>query len=178
MNTFFYMATSRTRLTIRRASILAAFLSSGCFTYVPAELETLAPEGEARLELTRTGFAQLPEIPNHPGPDIAGTVVRRDGAQLLFRVPVNIRSNGMVTGTIEQDLTIPAADILRIERREFSRRRTAVVVLGGIGALIGVSQAFGTGGPPVGEDPGKPIDEEAGSGAGLVSFPLLSLFLR
>lgn len=166
------------QLTIRRMSVIAALLSSGCFTYVPAELETLAPEGEARLELTRVGFAQLPEIPNHPGPDLAGTVVRRDGAQLLFRVPVTIRSNGMVTGTVDQDVTIPAADILRIERRHFSRRRTAVVILGGIGAAIGVSQAFGSGGPPSGEDPGKPIDEEAGSRALVASIPLFSLFFR
>ncbi|MSR21902.1 MAG: hypothetical protein EXR91_13200, partial [Gemmatimonadetes bacterium] len=65
---------------ILSVSLIAALLSSGCFTYVPAELETLAPESEARLELTRVGFAQLPEIPNHPGPDLVGTVVRRDGA--------------------------------------------------------------------------------------------------
>jgi hypothetical protein len=169
----------------RRAAQLLAFgstvvLLSGCFSYVPGELATVNPEREVRLELTRVGFAQLPEIPNNPGPDISGRVVRQESNRLLLRVPVNIRMDGMVTGIVEQDVVIPAADIVRIEQRVFSRQRTAVVALGGIGTLIGVIAAFGSGGPPVGQPPEKPIDEEAGSGpSGMaVTVPLLSILFR
>jgi hypothetical protein len=172
---------SRSRRTGPRLIVgAAALLLSGCFSYVPGELATLNPEREVRLELTRVGFAQLPEIPNNPGPDISGRVVRQESNQLLLRVPVNIRMDGMVTGMVEQDVVIPAADIVRIEQRVFSRQRTGVVALGAIGTLIGVIAAFGSGGPPVGQPPEKPIDEEAGSGpSGMaVTLPLLSIFFR
>jgi hypothetical protein len=156
----------------------ALLLLSGCFSYVPGELGNLSPEGDVRLELTRVGFAQLPEIPFQPGPDLAGRVVRQEQSQLWLRVPVAIRADGMVTGTIHQEVVIPAAEIVRIERRVFSRRRTGVVALAGVGALIGTIAAFGSGGPPVGQEPEKPIDEEAGSGpSGLsISLPFSFLF--
>jgi hypothetical protein len=156
----------------------AALLFAGCFSYMPAELETLTPENEARLELTRVGFAQLPELPNNSGPDLSGTIIRRQAGQLFFRVPVAIRADGMVTGTVEQDVVIPEVDILKIEQRVFSKQRTAVVALGGLGVLAGVIAAFGSGGPPVGQQPDPPIDEEAGSGpSGLaLTLPLSFLF--
>ena len=158
----------------------ALLMCSGCFSYVPGDLRTVPPDREVRLELTRVGFAQLPEIPNHPGPDLSGMVVRQDASQLWLRVPVAIRMDGMVTGTVEQDVAIPQADILKIEQRVFSRRRTGVVALGGVGALVGMIAAFGQGGPPLGEEPQKPIDEEAGSGARAVraSLPLFSIRFR
>ena len=155
----------------------ALVLGSGCFSYVPAELGAVPAGRDVRLELTRVGFAQLPEIPNRPGPELAGRLVRQDPGQLLLRVPVAIRADGMVTGTVEQDVLIPATDIIRVERREFSRRRTGVVALGGVALLVGVIQAFGSGGPPVGQEPEKPIDEEAGSGpSGAAAITRFSIF--
>jgi hypothetical protein len=173
MNTFFSMASPHGRL-IRRGTVAAtALLSAGCFRYVPAEPGAIEPGRDARLELTRPGFARLPEIPNHSGPDLSGTVVRREGEQLWLRVPVNIRENGLVVGTVDQDVVIPTSDIAVIERREFSRKRTAMVGLGGLGVLVGIASAFGDSGPPIGGDQVKPIDEEAGA---LASFPLFSIF--
>ena len=106
--------------------------------------------------------------------------MRNESGRLLLRVPVAIRQDGMVAGTVEQDVVIPAADVVRVERREFSRRRTSLVVLAGIGVLVGVIEAFGSGGPPVGQDPPDPIDEEAGSGATALraSLPILSILFR
>jgi hypothetical protein len=178
LDTFFSMVVMLMRL--RRSAGIGAVvvLCAGCFSYVPAELGTLSPEHEARLELTRIGFAQLPEIPNNAGPELSGTMLRRQAGQLFFRVPVAIRADGMVTGSVEQDVVIPESEILRIEQRVFSMQRTAVVAAGGIGVLIGVAYAFGSGGPPVGQEPEKPIDEEAGSGpSGLaLTLPLSFLF--
>jgi hypothetical protein len=172
------MVNARTHILSRGGFLFAAFVCSGCFRYVPGDLGSISPEGEVRLELTRVGFAQLPELPNNPGPDLSGRVVRQDPTRLWLRVPIAIRADGMVTGTVQQDLVIPATDIVKIERRVFSRRRTGVVAVAGVGALIGTIAAFGSGGPPVGQEPEKPIDEEAGSGpSGLsISLPFSILF--
>lgn len=156
---------------------IGALLWSGCFRYVPSDLGAVPPGEEVRLELTRTGFAQLPEIPNRPGPELGGTLVRADASSLTLRVPVAIRRDGLVVGTVEQDVLIPTAEILSLERREFSRRRTGLVGALGAAALVGVLEGFGTGGPPSGEEPDPPIDEEAGS-ALVASFHLLSAFFR
>jgi hypothetical protein len=162
----------------RLGPALLALLCSGCFSYLPADVRSLAPDRDVRLELTRVGFAQLPEIPNRPGPELTGRVTRAEADRIVLRVPVAIRSDGMVTGTIRQEVVIPAADIVRVEQRVFSRRRSAVVALGGVGALVGTLMAFGSGGPPVGQEPEKPIDEEAGSGTSGFSLrvPISILF--
>ena len=158
---------------------LVALLGSGCFSYVPGDFASIAPNRDVRLELTRVGFAQLPEIPNRPGPDLSGRVVRKDPDQLFLRVPVAIRADGLVTGTIQQEVVVPAAEIVRVESRVFSRRRTAVVALGGVGALIATAMAFGAGGPPVGQEPEPPIDEEVGSGTSGFSLTLpISILFR
>jgi hypothetical protein len=181
LDTFFSMVVrdrslgSRARRTFGLAAAVA--LCSACFSYVPGDIGSVAPEGDVRLELTRVGFAQLPEIPFQPGPDLSGRVVRQERNQLWLRVPVAIRADGMVTGTVHQEVVIPAADIVRLERRVFSRRKTGVVALAGVGALVGTIAAFGSGGPPVGQQPEPPIDEEAGSGAAGLSISLPFSFL-
>ena len=140
----------------------SALLCAGCFAYVPAELASVPPGDEVRVELTRVGFARLPEIPNNSGPDLSGVLVGNGGDRLLLRVPVAIRRDGLLTNTVEQEVAIPTADIVRVERREFSRRRTAVAAAGALASLAGLWAAFGDEGPPSGEQPDEPEDGEAG----------------
>ena len=150
---------------------------SSCYAYVPSDLAAIRPAQEIRLEVSRVGFAKLPQMPEQPGPDIAGTVVRADPEQVILRVPVHVRSDGMVTGTIQQDVIIPSSDIVDVTRREFSRKRTALVTAGGLGILAGLFTAFGHGGAPSGDVPDKPGDQEAGAQV-IASLPFLQLLLR
>src|SRR4051794_5368585 len=97
-----------TRKTVRRAMVIpaAVALLSGCYQYLPVELAAVPPQTDVRMELTRVGFAKLPQMPEQSGPDVAGTLVRVDPAQVVLRVPVNVRSGEIVTGTIAQDVVI------------------------------------------------------------------------
>jgi hypothetical protein len=138
------------------------------------------PEHEARLELTRVGFAQLPEISEPPRARSlrhrrapTGQPARVSGTG---RDPVG--RDGDRDGAAGRDH--PESEILKIEQRVFSKQKSSVVFLGGIGAVIGIAAAFGSGGPPVGQEPDKPPDEEAGSAPPgfAISLPILSFIFR
>src|SRR5687767_427701 len=92
---------------LRFVLVMATGTLSGCFRYVPAELGALPAGQDVRLELTRVGFAQLPEIPNATGPDLSGKLTRQDANRLFVSVPVNVRMGGIVTQTVQQEVSIP-----------------------------------------------------------------------
>jgi hypothetical protein len=144
--------------------VATVLIASSCFRYVPAELGTLPPGDEVRIELTRVGFAQLPELPNLSGPDLNGTLVRSEPDRLFLRVPVNVRLDGLVTQTVQQELAIPAGDIVQMEHRVLSRGRTALSVGGGLVTLGVIFLSFRDGGDDTPELPERPREEEAGVG--------------
>lgn len=145
-------------LRVRKHAWLAAvqLLSSGCFGYVAAELETVPPGQRVRVHLTQDGLDDLVEFA--PGLAMDGTLVRADGERLILRVSVTDQTVGIMTRSLGQDVTIPASRIGRLERRELDRRRTWLTA--GIGAAVAVAMftSFGEGVPnpdlpPVEEDP-------------------------
>jgi hypothetical protein len=146
-------------------------VASSCFRYVPTELSALPAGDEVRLELTRVGFAQLPELPNITGPDLNGTLVRVEPDRLFLRVPVNVRLDGLVTQTVQQELSIPAGDIVQMEHRVLSRARTALSVGGGLATLAVIFLSFTAGGDDTPELPERPREEEAGVGLRPIAPP-------
>jgi hypothetical protein len=130
------------------------------------ELGALPPGEEVRIELTRVGFAQLPELPNQAGPDLDGTIVRRDQSRLFLRVPVNVRLDGIVTQTVQQELAIPTTDIVLMERRVLSRTRTGLSIGSGLATLGVIFLSFRDSGDENPELPERRPEEEAGVGFG------------
>lgn len=148
------------------ARILAAtapLFLSGCFSYVPADVGSLPVGDDVRLELTRVAFAELPELPDNSGPDLNGTLVRRDADRLFVRVPVNVRMGGFVTQTVHQELTIPSQGVVQSERRVLSRTRTGLTVAGGVAALAVIFVSFKDSDESP-ELPERTPEEEAGVG--------------
>ena len=161
----------------RIALVVATGVFSGCFRYVPAELGALPAGDDVRLELTRVGFAQLPEMPNHPGPDLNGRLVRGDAARLFVSVPVNVRMGGIVTQTVQQEVSIPAGDIVRFERRELNRMRTGLAIGGGLATLGVIFLSFHDSNENA-ELPDRQREEEAGVGLIRRAIPLLTISNR
>jgi len=158
-------------VSARRAVRLAAasLLLSGCFHYRPLE-PGVAPVGEeVRVVLTREGAAALPEeVPAFPGSAVRGTVTGREGDRLLLRVPVAVQREGLLTRELGRQVEIPAGQIVRLERRELSRGRTALAVAGGVGALVGLWASLDGGRSEGSAGPQEPPVEG-------VRIPLLSL---
>jgi hypothetical protein len=150
----------------------AVVLFSGCFSYVPAEPGTLPEGGRVRVQLTRQGFAALPEIPNQSGPRLAGTLVRRNDDQLRLRVPIKVDGPGPDFG---QEVVIPAGAIVGFERRELSRSRTAIAIAGGLATAAALYIGFEKGRPFTRDESEQPQEEEPGIRAGLRRVLLLRI---
>ena len=154
----------------------AGVLSSGCFSYVPAELGTVPPGQDVRVHLAGEGVAaDLAAISNRPSLSLDGTLIGGDSDQLVLRVPVAYQTSSIGTRTLGQDLTIPASSITQLELREFDRSRTWLVVGAGVAALAATLGSFGQGTPNP-EIPPREEDPAGFRGAGwwisLLSIPV------
>lgn len=145
--------------TVRFGTI--AFLPSlfGCVSYMPVELQTVPPGRDVRVEMTRLGFAALPEIPGQSGPRLVGTIAGRDDEQLRLRVPIAVLQDG---SALRQEVVIPARDILRAEIREVNRTRTGIVIATGLATGVALYLSLDRGRPFTGEE--EEEREEEGDG--------------
>jgi hypothetical protein len=121
--------------------VLGVLGLTGCFVYVPAEVQTV-PAGESvRVRVSRGAAADLAEVMQTVDPVLSGTLVRREPDRLFVRVPVATRREGLANQRITQDVAIPTGEILDLEQRRKSGVRTTMFV-GGTGlvaaAVIGL----------------------------------------
>lgn len=155
--------------TACRASMAASVLFlTGCFSYVPASLETVPAGTDIRVYLTRQGLADLPEPLEQDGPFLTGTLVRREDERVFIRVPIAPRQEGFYTSTFGQDVSLATGEIVQLERRKLDRAGTALLV-GGTAAAAGaviflIVEAFG--------EPGKPEPPEPELRIPLFSIPV------
>ena len=121
------------------ALIALALSSTGCFRYVPAQIETIPPGQAVRVLMTRQGAAELAEISEvaAAAPIVDGTVVSVEGEELLLRVPVGRRQDGFVSANLDQTIRVPTGEIVSFQRREFDPL-ASVLVVGGAAGLVAV----------------------------------------
>lgn len=155
-----------------RAALKAgpAMLLCGCFSYVPAQLETVPTGQDVRVYLTRQGLAELPEMPDQDEPFVAGTLLRREEQRVFIRVPVARLQQGFYQTQVGQDISFPAGEIVQVQRRKLNPVGTGFLVAGTAAAATGVVllilDAFR------GEDPnGPPPTEE-------IRIPFFSVTVR
>jgi hypothetical protein len=132
-------------------------MTSGCFRYLPVPLEATPDGQDVRLLVTRQGASELNEVANVDGavPTLTGTIVSREGRELLLNVPVGQRQDGFHTASINQTIRVPMGEILQVERRELDKAKTGLL-LGGAAAgsafiIFSIMDAFGgdsSGSPP------------------------------
>jgi hypothetical protein len=114
-------------------------LVAGCYVYVPAQLETVPPQTEVRVFVSRQALANIPvEVANN-GSYLTGQLAGRSADSVRVFVPVATRADmGLPIRDLRQEVRVPASQVLQVERREFSRGRTALLVAGGVGAAAGI----------------------------------------
>jgi hypothetical protein len=112
----------------RLCAVFGLLVLTGCFVYVPAEVQTV-PAGESvRLRVSRGALVEIAEVMPGGEPVLRGTLVRRDQDRLFVRVPIATRRVGFTDQPITQDLGIAAGDVLEVELRRRSGARTAAFV--------------------------------------------------
>lgn len=131
----------RTTVRLIICSAATLFLSSACYRYVPIETAAAAPGEPVRVYVTEAGaegFREVYEV-NEALPRLRGTVMGRDGGDLLLAVEVAQRQVGFQAIGLEQTLRIPEGEILATERRSLNGLATSAfvgVVAGGVAAIL------------------------------------------
>ncbi|MBI4540564.1 MAG: hypothetical protein HY704_13770 [Gemmatimonadetes bacterium] len=141
---------------------------AACFSYVPAELESIAPGEMVRARVSPQGAARLEEALGDDNRLLEGEVLEKDDGGLLLSVPVSTRQWGFQMETLKQNVRVSQGEIVEVERKRFDRLKTW--------GSVGVSTAAVTvlawrvlGGKSGGETAGKPPPVED------VLIPLLSI---
>ncbi|MEX2526927.1 MAG: hypothetical protein WEA09_04755 [Gemmatimonadota bacterium] len=128
------------------------FSLGGCYSYRPLIGVDPAPTDEVRVRLADAAATQLSQRVGVPLRSVEGTVLRVP-ADTLF---LDVGWGSLYTGTVfegrRDTLSFGRSQILELDRREFSRGRTALVA----GALVGagvwiiraISGSGGTSGGP------------------------------
>ena len=126
---------------VRALAALGLCGLTGCFVYVPAEMQGVAAGETLRVRVSRSASAEIAEVVPGDDPVVRGTLVRREQDRLFLRVPVAMRGDGLARRAITQDVAIPAGEILELERRRKSSGRTALFAVGTaavVGSVIGL----------------------------------------
>ncbi|MDZ7778915.1 MAG: hypothetical protein U5R14_03120 [Gemmatimonadota bacterium] len=136
-----------TRAALTATALL--FSLSGCFSYVPATLESTPAGEDVRVLVTRQGASELLEVTDIEGevPALRGTLMGREANDVLLRVGVGQRREGFHTVSLDQTIRVPSGEILQVERRELDTGKTALLTGGAIAGsafiIISIMDAFG-----------------------------------
>jgi hypothetical protein len=138
-------------------AVLLCSAGTGCFKYIPAELDALPAGENIRIYVTRNVVTSIEEVVRTNEPVLTGQIVRRENDNLFLRVPTAVRAEGFHSVPIGQDLTIPVREIIQLERRQIDRIGTGALVAGTLGAagvvIFVIMEAFGE--PEFTEDCGE-----------------------
>ena len=134
----------------KTALVMSLALSlHGCFKYIPTELEATPPGEEVRIMVTPEGVLELSEVTgvDLSNPVVRGEILGREANDILLSVPVGQRQEGFHRMQLNQTIRVPAAEIIRVDLREFNSIRTGLLIGGGLGASVflvkAIIQAFG-----------------------------------
>jgi hypothetical protein len=154
------------------APICVLLVLSGCYRYSPTD-PSLTPAGEeVRVLVTRAGATELAEVAPEAGGGgvITGVVQGSEDDHLLMSVAVAQRQEGMRVINMMQTIRVPRGEILGMELRQVNTIGTGLLLAGGValgvGVVLGIMEAFGTG---QGEGDPPPVDFSGTIGS--FSFP-------
>jgi len=130
------------KMTVRNtaALLLAVLGAPGCYRYVPTDFLTVPVGQDVRLVVIPDQIDDLAEIRTQDDaiPVVAGTVLGRDGQDLLVLVPIARRQEGFQTRVLSQSIRVPATAIVRAELKLLDKGKTVGAMALGLAGLAGL----------------------------------------
>jgi len=157
----------RFRTRRRRAGILLLVVlatGQGCYSYHTTQLPDIQLGEEVRLVLEDRGYRRVaPGAAQEAAPMLEGRLAGVTNDSLTLSVWIGEAYRGTPFESAYQDIAIPLIDVQRVEHREFSRKRTALVAAGVVAVIfvliegIGLVNFLGNGGEDDEPDPPLPV---------------------
>jgi hypothetical protein len=110
--------------------LLAGFLTSGCYRYVPVDLASVRPAEDVRMRVTETAAARVVREFGTYMTELEGQIDRASSDSVALTVPVGRDYRGVSLEGGHQVLFFGTTEVVGLRRREFSRGRTALVSAG------------------------------------------------
>ncbi|MBI4538044.1 MAG: hypothetical protein HY704_00870 [Gemmatimonadetes bacterium] len=115
-----------------------------CYSYVPAQLDSVAPGERVRVRVSAETADWLREAIGSDNRVVEGELLGREQSEVFLDVPVATRQIGFHFEAFNQRINLAERDILEVERKALDRTRTFgfSAVLAAVGA-VAVYEAFG-----------------------------------
>ena len=121
----------------------AAILGTACRTYVPARMETVAPDAMIAVTLTATGTDSLERALGPGVSRVVGSFSSVTGDELMVRVQTTEGARAPERRWSGESVALPRRFVAQIERSQFSRLRTGLATAGVITAIAVLNAGFG-----------------------------------
>lgn len=134
---------------LARAGAMSALALAGllaCYSYRPLVGELPAPGDEVRVRMSMETAAAVSARVGHPLRSVQGTVLSANPDSLRLDVGWGALFAGTPFFGRRDTLSFSERDILELDRREFSRGRTALLGAGAIAVIAAVIRGFQSGG--------------------------------
>ena len=145
------------RRAVAAATALVTVLTTtaACYRYAP--VNGLAPDRgtEVRVRLTDGGAVALAPLIGNRVETVDGRISDAGDTSLVVAVRMTTDRTGTELPWTGEPVTIPRSAVAGVETRTFDRRRTLLVSLGAIGAVVLAGLAFDIAGFGGGSDGGQ-----------------------
>ena len=130
---------------IRRQLLpLAALAAAGCYTYTPAPSADIPPGREIRASLTDAGSVQLGSLIGPRAAAIEGRFAARTDTTITVSVSQVTRFDGSEETWRGERVIVPRSAFAAVQRRQFSRARTAGLTGTLLAAAVLAVRSFGS----------------------------------
>lgn len=161
---------------LRRLATAGICALSGCYAYVPVDLETVRPGEEVRVTITREAAEQL-ELALPPNrTTLQGEVVQAEPGSLWVSVATGTRQSGFQFERMGQTVRFDWGETLGVELKTLRKQRTAAAI-GAAMVAVGAITWTALGGKAGGKANPGPEDGTADDPF-LWTIPVLRLSLR
>ncbi len=126
-------------------ALALGLLVSGCYSYTEVSPAAVPPGSFVRVTVAPTSNVGVGAEPVPEGPRaLSGRLMEGTSSEALrLSVPLGKGDPGLSSRQLRSTVTLPMADVRRVELRRFEKGRTALLVGGGtVGAYIITTWAF------------------------------------
>jgi hypothetical protein len=110
--------------------ILALTIASlaGCYSYVPAGIESVSPGETVRARLTSEATDRLPVAVRGDGQSVSGELLARDGGEVILFLPSMVRQQGFFAEKLHERVSLSYSDVIELERKVLDHPRTYMML--------------------------------------------------
>jgi hypothetical protein len=120
------------------ASLVAAAFLSGCYSWIPVELDAAPAGPELRVFMSRRALADVPEGIPMSATYLTGRLSRQTQDSILIQVAVSRLVDAPGAMDLRQNVFLPKNEIVDVQYRLLNRAKTIMALVGSASLATGL----------------------------------------